>query len=101
MPLFGVRDGVGDLVIFAAPLSEIGGLSRGWVEVTCVGVRLADFPGVMVEKKYRLNDMSSARMIIITPPIRSQRCRDMPDICKYPLQKICGLLTAGSKSAQW
>jgi hypothetical protein len=41
---------------------------------------LADFPEVIVERKYKLNEMSSPRMIITTPPIRSQRRRDMPDI---------------------
>ncbi len=80
MPSLGVGDGVGDLVTLAALLSEIGGSLRGWVEVTRVGVRLADFPGVTVERKYKLNDTSSARMRMTTPPIRSQRCREK--ICR-------------------
>jgi hypothetical protein len=73
-------DRVGDEVTWAVLLCEIGGSLRGWVELTRVGIPLADFPEVIVERKYKLNAMSSPRMIITTPPIRSQGRRDMPDI---------------------
>jgi len=59
----------------------MGVSSPGRVVLTRVGVLLADFPEVIVERKYKLREMSSPRMTIATTPMMSQRRNEIPDMC--------------------
>jgi len=68
-------------------LREIGGSLLGGVELTRVGVPLADFPEVRDERKCKLRETSSPRMTMTTTPMMSQRRCEMPDIGNPSLGK--------------